>query len=442
MIGLLAATKMELADLLPIDTFYDQANTLNVGHQNLADLAKKYGTPLYIYDGATIRQQILTLRGLLNRFYPGNSEITYAAKAYFSLLFARKLANLGVGVDVVSLGELEVAKKAGFKAGQVHLHGNNKDEQELTGALAWGAQAIVVDSLEELEFLGSLAARLGKKGRVWLRVTPGITVNTHQYTQTAHPASKFGLPIQDGQAGEAIRCLKKSRWLTLTGLHAHLGSQFFEAEPYQLAVARLLELAEQEDFVPQEISPGGGWGVPYNLTGKTNDPQSWIETVSVAVIDEFMKRSWPLPRLVVEPGRWISARAGMVIYTVGTTKTAGDGTKFIAVDGGLADNIRPALYQAEYTAIPVEKQDSKSLNKVTLAGKFCETGDILIPGVDLPFLKRGDLLAVPVAGAYQLAMSSNYNLAPRPAVLWLEEDEVLVMQKREQPGEMSWWLGE
>ncbi len=442
MIGLLAATKMELADLLPIDTFYDQANTLNVGHQNLADLAKKYGTPLYIYDGATIRQQILTLRGLLNRFYPGNSEITYAAKAYFSLFFARKLANLGVGVDVVSLGELKVAKKAGFKAGQVHLHGNNKDEQELTGALAWGAQAIVVDSLEELEFLGSLAARLGKKGRVWLRVTPGITVNTHQYTQTAHPASKFGLPIQDGQAGEAIRCLKKSRWLTLTGLHAHLGSQFFEAEPYQLAVARLLELAEQEDFVPQEISPGGGWGVPYNLKGKTNDPQSWIETVSVAVIDEFMKRSWPLPRLVVEPGRWISARAGMVIYTVGTTKTAGDGTKFIAVDGGLADNIRPALYQAEYTAIPVEKQDSKSFHKVTLAGKFCETGDILIPGVDLPFLKRGDLLAVPVAGAYQLAMSSNYNLAPRPAVLWLEEDEVLVMQKREQAGEMSWWLGE
>ena len=201
---------MELSDLLPNHTFYDQSNILSVGHQNLADLARKYGTPLYIYDGDTIRQQILTLQRLLNRFYPGNSEITYAAKAYFSLFFARKLTNLGVGVDVVSLGELEVAKKAGFMAGQVHLHGNNKSEQELAGALEWGAQAIVVDSLDELEFLGSMAQKLKKKGRIWLRVTPGITVDTHQYTQTAHPASKFGLLIHDGQAGEAIRRLKKT----------------------------------------------------------------------------------------------------------------------------------------------------------------------------------------------------------------------------------------
>ena len=432
--------RMDLADLLPDNTSYSPLGGLRIGQNDLAELAKIYGTPLYVYDGATIRQQIITLRGLLSQFYPASSEITYAAKAYFSLPFGRKLAGLGVGVDVVSLGELEVAKKAGFTAEQIHLHGNNKSEEELTAALLLGVQAVVVDSLEELAFLEELAARMQKKGRIWLRVTPGIAVDTHQYTQTAHPASKFGLPIQDGQAREAIRRLKGSRWLTLTGLHTHLGSQFFEAEPYRLAAARLAELAEKEDFIPAEFSPGGGWGVPYTLKGKANDPLVWIKTAAEAVTAEFSRRSWPLPRLVIEPGRWIAARAGMTIYTVGTTKTAADGTKFVAVDGGMADNIRPALYQAEYTALPVQKRESSRTSKYTLVGKFCETGDVIIPEVDLPPLQRGDLLAVLVTGAYQLAMSSNYNLAPRPAVLWLEDSGAEVMQQREQAGNMGWWL--
>jgi diaminopimelate decarboxylase len=431
---------MDVADLLPDNTAYDPTGGLRIGSYDLVALASQYGTPLYVYDGATVRRQAATLQGLLSRLYPAASEITYAAKAYFSLAFARKLVGLGLGVDVVSLGELEVARRAAFVPSQIHLHGNNKSEAELTAALQLGVQAVVVDSLEELAFLEELAARLQKKGRVWLRVTPGITVDTHQYTQTAHPASKFGLPIQDGQAGEAILRLKSSPWLTLTGLHTHLGSQFFEAEPYRQAVSRLAELAEKTDFIPQEFSPGGGWGVPYDLNGKSSDPQFWIETVASAVQNEFSRRLWPLPRLVIEPGRWIVARAGMAIYTVGTSKTAADGTRFIAVDGGMADNIRPALYQVEYTALPVQKPESGQTQRYTLVGKFCETGDVLIPQVDLPPLHRGDLLAVPVAGAYQLAMSSNYNLAPRPAVLWLEDEGIEVMQKREDTGNLSWWL--
>jgi len=431
---------MDAADLLPDETGYGPSGGLRIGNHDLAALAMQYGTPLYVYDGPTVRRQVATLHGLLSRFYPGVSEITYAAKAYFSLAFARKLAGMSLGVDVVSLGELEVARHAAFAPSQIHLHGNNKSESELMAALQLGVQAVVVDSLEELAFLEGLAARLQKKGRVWLRIAPGITVDTHHYTQTAHPASKFGLPIQDGQAAEAIRRLKASPWLTLTGLHTHLGSQFFETEPYRQAARRLAELAEKEDFVPLEFSPGGGWGVPYNFAGKSGDPQTWIETVASAVVDEFSRRNWQLPRLVIEPGRWIVARAGVAIYSVGTTKTAADGTHFIAVDGGMADNIRPALYQAEYTALPVQKPESDQTQMVTVVGKFCETGDVIIPRIELPSLRRGDLLAVPVAGAYQLAMSSNYNLASRPAVLWLEDGSVEVMQKREEVENLSWWL--
>ena len=433
---------MELSDLLPFTSAYTEAGVLSVAGLDLATLVKEWGTPLYVYDGVTVRRQISSLRQLLDRYYPAKAEITYAAKAYFSLAFGRKLAGFGLGVDVVSLGELVLAQKAGFRPFQIHLHGNNKSEAELSAALEIGVQAIVVDSLDELIFLESLAEKLQKPGRIWLRITPGISVDTHQYTQTAHPASKFGLPIQDGQAAEAMRRLRRSRWLTLTGLHAHLGSQFFEPEPYRLAVARLAELAQQEDFVPVQLSPGGGWGVPYNLQSKTNDPQPWIETICTAIQAEFGRRNWPLPELIVEPGRWITARAGMAIYSVGTTKTAADGTRFVAVDGGMADNIRPALYQAQYTAVPVVRSSQDRWVKTTLVGKFCETGDVLIPQVELPQLKRGDLLAVPVAGAYQLAMSSNYNLAPRPPAMWLIDGRAEVLQKRENPEENGWWVGD
>ena len=435
------ATAVTLSDLLPVSASYSPEGALTIARQDLAGLAKQYGTPLYVYDGLTVRQQISTLQELLGHLYPGPAaEITYAAKAYFSLGFARRLAALGVGVDVVSLGELAVARQAGFSPQRVHLHGNNKSEQELVAALEWGVQAIVVDSLEELGFLSRLAQTQQIKGRVWLRIAPGITVDTHAYTQTAHPASKFGLPLQDGQAAEAIRQLDHHPWLVLTGLHTHLGSQFFEPEPYREAAARLAELAASAGIVPLEFSPGGGWGVPYNLDGKPNDPQPWVETVTSAVMHEFGRRGWPLPRLVVEPGRWIAARAGVAVYTVGTSKTAGDGTHFVAVDGGLADNIRPALYQAQYTALPVQKT-GLPVSKVTLVGKFCETGDILIPQVDLPPLQRGDLLAMPVAGAYQLSMSSNYNLAARPAALWLEDGLVEVLQRRELAETSPWWIG-
>lgn len=431
-----------ILDLFPITVSQDSTGSLAVAGHSLAALARHFGTPLYVYDAATITGQVEKISQQLRQSYSGALDVTYAAKAYFSLGMARRLAQMNLGVDVVSLGELRVAQKAGFAPERVHLHGNNKSESDLVAAVEWGVQAIVVDSLEELAFLERLCARLQRSARIWLRVTPGIHVDTHAYRQTAHPASKFGLPIADGQAAEGIRRARASQWLKLTGLHTHLGSQVFEPEPYRQAVEVLLDLAAANDLVPEEISPGGGWGVPYTLEDPEGDPQPWIEAVCSTLMESCARRGWPLPKLLVEPGRMIVARAGVVVYTVGTTKTAADGTYFVAVDGGMADNPRPALYQASYSACRVDLPTSPVTRKTTLVGKFCETGDRLIPEIYLPPLERGDLVAMPVAGAYHLAMSSNYNLAARPAVLWLEPGKVQTLQPREEPHEAGWWLGE
>ena len=412
---------------------------MTIAGQSLRELADQYGTPLYLYDAATVEDQVKRLSQALGAHYPGHFEITYAAKAYFSLGFARKLAAMGLGVDVVSQGEMAVAHQAGFTPSAVHLHGNNKSLEELSGAVQWGVQAIVVDSLEELETLERIAERYQKITRIWLRISPGVAIHSHAYLQTAHPASKFGLPLEGGQAAEAVRRAMASQWLRLTGLHTHLGSQFFEADPYRQGIASLMALAGQTGFIPEEISSGGGWGVPYIVEQPDGDPEPWIATVTAAVKDGCEKRGWPLPKLVVEPGRWLVARSGVAVYTVGTTKTSGDGTHFVSVDGGMADNPRPALYQARYSAVLAERPDAEPVNKVNIVGKFCESGDQLINDIDLPAAQRGDLLVMPVAGAYQLSMASNYNLAPRPAVLWLTRNEVEVLQKREQISGDHWF---
>ena len=426
--------------ILPISAGRDSSGGLTIAGHALRPLAEQYGTPLYLYDAATVRQQAERLRDALQQNYSGNFEITYAGKAYLSAGFARKLSGLGLGVDVVSLGELSVARRAGFAPARVHLHGNNKSLDELAAALEWGVQSIVVDSLEELETLETMAERAQKTARIWLRVSPGVSVDSHAYLQTAHHTSKFGFTTQGGQAAAAIRRALSSRRLKLTGLHTHLGSQIFETEPYREGIARLMALAEETGFVPEELSPGGGWGVPYLPEQEINQPEPWIKTVAAALREECTRRAWPLPRLVIEPGRWMAARAAIALYTVGTTKTSGDGSRFIAIDGGMADNPRPALYSARYTALLAERPDAAADHTAHIVGRFCESGDQLIPDACLPEVQRGDLLVIPVAGAYQLSMASNYNLAPRPAVLWLEPGRVEVLQPRERL-EDGWWMG-
>lgn len=427
-------------DLFPVSAAVSPlTGRLEIAGYDLNALAQRWGTPLYLYDAATIRSQVGELLRRMAAAYPGPSLAAYAAKAYFSPGFARRLQPLGLGVDVVSLGELETARRAGFDPALVHLHGNNKSAEELEAALSWGVQAIVVDSLEELEFLEGLSARFGLTGRIWLRVNPGIGVHTHAYRQTGHDASKFGLPVEGGQAAEGIRRAMGSQRLHLTGLHTHLGSQLFEVEPFRQAIRVLCRLAHEQGFCPAELSPGGGWGVPYHCDDEAVPAAAWVEAVGEALVGACREYALPLPRLVLEPGRWLAARAGVAVYTLGTHKTLADGTEVAAVDGGMADNPRPALYQARYSACLVDRPLAPASRTLRLVGKFCESGDVLIPEVDLPECQRGQRLAVPVAGAYQLSMSSNYNLAPRPAVLWLEPGEVRVLQPREDFSAGEYW---
>jgi diaminopimelate decarboxylase len=427
--------------LLPLSSTQDEYG-IKVAGLNLIDLAKEYGTPLYLYDGATIRHQVDTLQGLLENCYPGITEVTYAAKAYFSLNMARKLAQMNVGVDVVSMGEMQLAFKAGMKPERVHVHGNNKSAAELEFAVRWGVQAIVVDNFDELLMLEDISKTNGIVPRIWLRITPGVEGHTHAYVQTGHSESKFGLPIKGGQAAQAIQYAASSSWVKLTGLHMHIGSQLFEVEPFQKAIELLLDLAESAHFIPEEICPGGGWGVPYTLEDEEDDPRPWTSGVCACLQQACERRGWPLPKVILEPGRWLVAKAGLSLYEIGTTKFTADGKYIIAVDGGMADNPRNALYQARYAAIVVNRPEARREFHTSVVGKFCESGDQIIENIMMPKVRRGEVLAVPVSGAYQISMSSNYNMASRPAVLWLEDGRVEVLQKRENPEERGWFMGE
>lgn len=425
--------------IFPISTSINQSGHLAIAGYDLVELANQYGTPLYIYDGATVKSQIERLNQLLKRYYPGQNLLAYASKAYLSFQFARKLARWGIGLDVVSLGEIRIAQKAAFPPSVVHLHGNNKSEAELQAAMDWGIQAIVVDNLEELELLEQIAAQRQQRVRIWLRITPDLSVNTHPHIQTAHSESKFGFHLENGEADNALQHVLSSPWFEVSGLHTHLGSQIFETEPYRMAIEMLCEFSARNNYIPPEISPGGGWGVRYTPADPDDDAEQWVRTVSGAVQEAAIRYDWPYPRLVLEPGRWLVARAGVAVYRAGSQKATPTGSRLVAIDGGLADNPRVALYQARYIARVVERPLEAPTQAVRIVGKFCESGDILIPQVNLPPLKRGEHLVVPVAGAYQLSMASNYNYAARPTVLWLEDGEIEVLQQREQP-EQSGWL--
>jgi diaminopimelate decarboxylase len=432
--------KNDAYNLFPISTAVSAEDHLAVAGHDLTALAEEYGTPLYIYDGATVRSQVSRLQDLLRQSYPAESALAYAAKACFSLLLAKKLAALGLSADVASLGELRIAGKAGFPRDRTHLHGNNKSDEELNLALNWDIEAIVVDSLDELEFLDILSSRAGKRAKIWLRITPDLQVETHPHIQTAHTESKFGLHVQSGEAVEAVRRAQASPRLQLTGLHVHLGSMLFDPKPYQEAIEALFEVARAADFIPAVISPGGGWGVRYTEEDPDDDPLPWVRAGSGTVQQACSRLGWPMPKLVLEPGRWLIARAGVAVYRVGAQKATPSGMRMIAVDGGLADNPRVALYQARYTARLANRVSAPDAGVAKIVGKFCESGDVLIPKIRLPEVRRGDLLAVPVSGAYQLSMASNYNLAPRPAALWLENGTIEQLQPREQPDQSAWWL--
>jgi diaminopimelate decarboxylase len=407
-------------------------SALTIAGLDLAALAEEYGTPLYLYDRVSLDAALGDYREALQRHYPGQAGITYAGKAFLCTALAQWVIQQNLWLDCTGAGEIHVAVSSGVPRANILMHGVNKSDQDLDAAVKH-AGTLVVDNLTELERLVELhRAGMRPFPDLWLRLKPGMAVATHAYTQTGQRDSKFGMDLED--APQAVRvCLQAG--LPLTGLHFHLGSHFHEPSPLGAALRAVLDFARfslaDAGWFPQVLCTGGGWGVPYH---EDDLPHPTVETYVRYLAEQVQAlcREWglPLPRLQVEPGRSLVARAGLALYRVGAVKVT-PGRRWLLIDGGLADNPRPALYGARYTALPVRNPERLPDYPTWLAGPFCESGDVLIENLLLPEVSPGEWIAVPVSGAYQLSMGSNYNGARRPAVLWLDEHGAHLIQERE-----------
>jgi diaminopimelate decarboxylase len=441
--------------LWPDGASIDARGHLTIGGCDTVELARAYGTPLYVLDEATFRTSCRAYRAALARHYPAASNAHYASKALLNSALARLVAEEALGLDVVSGGELFVALRAGFPAEHIHLHGNAKPRAELEQALAAGIGKIVVDTLDELDQLAQLTASRDVPQKIMLRLAPDIAADTHAHMETGRAASKFGIPL-DALDAAATRILA-APGLRLAGLHTHLGSQILDYAPIAQAVGVLLDCAarlrDRHQIDVAEISPGGGLGTPYTADQPSPDIDAYVAAIAQAMRQGCQARGFPLLRLVVEPGRSIIARAGVALYQILVTKPLpgdggqaqrrgklrmGDGAvaphapaRYLHLDGGMADNIRPALYGARYTALLASRAAAPADELVHIAGRYCESGDVLIRDIALPRAEIGEILAVATAGAYTLSMASNYNLVPRPALLLVADGRARVIQRRE-----------
>ncbi|HEU4326632.1 MAG TPA: diaminopimelate decarboxylase [Roseiflexaceae bacterium] len=432
----------------PLTAALSPEGHLLIGGCDTTALAQTHGTPLYLLDEATVRQSCRDYRAALARHYAGPVSVHYASKAMLNVPLAQLITQEGLGLDVVSGGELFVALRAGVDPAQIHLHGNAKPRAELEQALAAGVGRIVVDTLDELGLLARLTAGRATPQPVMLRLAPGIAADTHSHIQTGQADSKFGLPLAALDAAADMLC--DAPGLRLVGLHAHLGSQLFDTAPFVRAVDLLLECAarlrEGHGLAIEEISPGGGVGVPYTPDQPSPDLEGYAAALGAALTAACQRHGLPPLRLVIEPGRSIVARAGVAIYTVLARKQLEStpqapspkpqASGYIHIDGGMADNIRPSLYGARYSVLLANRASEPPVGRVHIAGRFCESGDVLLRDAELPPAAPGDLLAVATAGAYTLSMASNYNLAPRPALLLVGSGRACVMQRRETYGDL------
>ncbi len=401
-------------------------------------LAREFGTPLYVYDDEHLRAQAAKIRDVFRTRWQ-NSLILYATKAYFSPYLARICKDAGLGIDVTSEGELEIARRVDYPRDLIYLHGNNKTPAEIRAALALGVRHVILDNLDEVDLLAHIAGELGAAPRVLLRLAPNVDPHTHRYLATGVAESKFGLSIATGDALRAARLVKHpAPFLTLVGLHVHIGSQILELEPYRDAAAAVLDFArtlhDAIGFDVQELDLGGGWGVAYTEGQQTLAAESVADAiVSTLQNSEFKTQN---PKLLFEPGRALVAQSAVALYSIGAVKEIANVRTYISVDGGIGDNVRPALYGAKYTARVANKMNQAPSQRVAIAGRYCEQGDILIDDVALPRVAAGDLIAIPCAGAYQIPMASNYNLIPRPAVIAVRDGEPRVIRRRETLDDM------
>jgi diaminopimelate decarboxylase len=419
-------------ELFPPESAVNNSGHLVIGGCDTVKLAAEFGTPLYLFDELALRNKCAEFKREFGQRY-ADTIVLYSAKAFINKAMARLFSEEGLGLDVVSAGEISIVRSAGFPMDRVYFPGSNKSVEELKLALDYGIARIVVDNLHELDLLGEIAGERGDRPDILLRLSPGVEPHTHRYIITGNLDSKFGLPMP--HAEKALTTAMAMPQLNLRGLHFHIGSQVIQLEPYQQAIEIILgfaaQMKEKHGFELKELSIGGGFAVQYTLGSPVPPISAYAQAVTVGVIDGCQKHGLALPRLIVEPGRSMVARAGVAIYTVGVVKEIPKVRTYVSVDGGMADNIRPALYQAEFEAVIANRMKDKADGRFTIAGRYCESGDILIKDIELPQPVAGDIIALPGCGAYVLAQASNYNASLKPAVVMVREGKARLIRKRE-----------
>ncbi|PFA63874.1 diaminopimelate decarboxylase [Bacillus sp. AFS015802] len=407
---------------------------LQIGGVSAVDLAARYGTPLYVYDTALIRERARSFNETFESLGV-KAEVAYASKAFSCIAIFQLMKEEGLSLDVVSGGELFTALKAGFPPERIHFNGNNKSREELLMAIQNQIGCMVVDNFHELELVNEISRSMEQKTRVLLRVTPGIEAHTHDYILTGQEDSKFGFDLGNGQAEQAMKSALESEAVELLGLHCHIGSQIFETTGFILAARKIIEKVAgwnaEYGFDPKVINLGGGFGIRYTKEDDPIPPAQYVKEMIAAVKEEVEKYNITMPEIWIEPGRSLVGDAGTSLYTMGSRKEVPGIRKYVAIDGGMSDNIRPALYKAKYEAIIANKADRLPEETVSVAGKCCESGDMLIWDVPLQASEAGDILAVFCTGAYGYSMANNYNRIPRPAVVFVENGEARLAVRRE-----------
>ncbi len=408
---------------------------LTIGKNDTVELAKEFGTPLYVMDEDLIRANCRMYKNAMDKYYGGNGLVLYANKAFCSLFTCKIAKEEGLGLDVVSGGELYTAIKADFPMEKVCFHGNNKTYDELKMAVENNIGHVVVDNIYELHTLEEIAKEQGKIQNIMFRIKPGIDAHTHSFVQTGQIDSKFGVALENGEAFDIIEEASKLEHVKVTGVHCHIGSQIFDIEPFCKAAEVMMnfiaDIKADLGIEIKELNLGGGYGIRYTNADDPVPYDEYIKHVSEVVKSTAEKRGIKAPFIFMEPGRSIVASAGITLYTVGGVKDIKNIRKYISVDGGMADNPRYIMYQSEYEAVVCNDALREKTEKVTIAGKCCESGDILINDALMPKIEVGDTLAVLATGAYNYSMSSNYNRIPRPAVVAVSGGVARVVIKRE-----------
>lgn len=412
----------------------NEVGHLEIGGVSTVDLANQFGTPLFVYDVALMRNRARAFKQTFEN-HQVKAQVAYASKAFSTIAMINLVAEEGLSLDVVSAGELYTALAANFPAERIHFHGNNKSIQEIKMGIEAGIGCFVADNFYELSLLEQIAAEANKKVPVLLRISPGIEAHTHDYIMTGQVDSKFGFDLASGQVEEAIEITMNSTHLELLGIHSHIGSQIFETTGFLMTVDKIFAAIEkwsnEISYVPQVLNLGGGFGIRYTEEDDPIAPENYVAAIIDQVKSHVDHLQINMPELWIEPGRSIVADAGTTLYSVGSSKEIPNVRKYLAVDGGMADNLRPALYQAKYEAILANRVNDPAEETVSIAGKCCESGDMLIWDLPLPKANVGDILAVFCTGAYGYSMANNYNRIGRPAVVFVENGEAQLVVQRE-----------